>query len=62
VFPKKKTRQKPGEKKARKIISLSFPVPVTSGDVISDDITILLTILLKYDLDGDFILLLLVCN
>ena len=29
VFPKKKTRQKPGEKKARKIISLSFPVPVT---------------------------------
>jgi hypothetical protein len=37
-------------------------LPVTSGDVISDDITILLTILLKYDLDGDFILLLLVCN
>jgi hypothetical protein len=38
-----KTRQKPGEKKAREIIFLSFSVPVasfpfTSGDIISGDV------------------------
>ena len=33
-----KTRQKPGEKKAREIISLSFSVPVTSFPVTSSPV------------------------